>query len=159
MKKILITLLTTATISLLPQLDMPLAEAKICKIHDECPNGQLCDFESGVCRNRVDILTNRPAEKNYFTTEKYPESQNISNLPKLTLEAGIGSIIKTLLGWAMMFTIVAVVAAGIYYLISRGKEESTGKAKEIILYLIIGMAIMAAAYGIVAGITQFNYFD
>lgn len=33
------------------------------------------------------------------------------------------------------------------------------KAKDIILYLVIGMAIIAAAYGIVAGITQFNVFS
>ncbi len=48
--------------------------------------------------------------------------------------------------------------AGVYYLKSRGQEEDITKAKTIIIYIIIGVTIMAAAYGVITGISQFNFF-
>ncbi|MCK5345127.1 MAG: hypothetical protein KAR20_17075, partial [Candidatus Heimdallarchaeota archaeon] len=59
---------------------------------------------------------------------------------------------------AMLLTIAAIVVAAIFYILSRGNEEETSKAKNIILYLVIGMVIMAAAYGLVAGVVQFDFF-
>lgn len=91
--------------------------------------------------------------------EKYPETGNIANLPQLTDTSLFMNIIQIILGWSMLITLVALVVAAIYYLISRGKEEDITKAKDIIIYLLIGMAIMASAYGIVVGITQFRFFD
>ncbi len=58
----------------------------------------------------------------------------------------------------MSLTIIALVIAGVYYLTAEGDEEKVGKAKNIIVYLIIGMAIMAAAFGFVSGIAQLDFF-
>ncbi len=89
---------------------------------------------------------------------EYEELGYVENLPDITAEQAIASVIKTILGVSMLITLVAIAAVGFYYLTSQGEEEGLTKAKDILLYLIIGMAIIAAAYGIVAGISQFNFF-
>ncbi len=110
----------------------------------------------------VDELLPRPGEKGstYATEniEKYEELGTVAALPEVTDTALMTTVIKTILGWSMLLTIAGIVAASIYYLTSRGKEEDVTKAKDIILYLVVGMAIMAAAYGIVSGIAQFQFF-
>lgn len=130
-----------------------------CTDNSDCGTNQLCDFLSGTCKNSLDVLTGRAAETDAVTGNQYPESKNIANLPKITLESGITTAIKTILGWAMILTIAAIVVASIFFMIARGKDEDITKAKDIILYLVIGMAIIAAAYGVVAGISQFNFFQ
>jgi Na+-translocating ferredoxin:NAD+ oxidoreductase RnfG subunit len=110
----------------------------------------------------TDDLLPRPGEKeSTYATEnikKYEELGTVADLPEVTDTALMTTIIKTILGWAMLLTIAGIVVASVYYLTSRGKEEDVTKAKDILLYLVVGMAIMAAAYGIVSGIAQFEFF-
>ncbi len=131
-----------------------------CIVASDCAAGLSC-FQLGkelnsfgaakkICRNFLDALTQRPSTR--------PDAIEVKKLPSITLESGLAVAIKTVLRTAFLLTIAAIVVAAIYYIISRGKEEDMTKAKDIILYLIIGMAIIAAAYGIVSGITQFNVF-
>ncbi len=87
------------------------------------------------------------------------ELEAVETLPDITAEEALATGIKTILFWSMLLTLIAIIIAAIYYLISRGKEEDLTKAKNIILYLIIGIAIMAAAYGVVSGIAQFKFFE
>lgn len=108
--------------------------------------------------NVDDDLLPRPGE----LWENASESEELAasgNLPKVSIENFYATIIKTVLGWAMLITLAAIVVAAIYYLKSRGKEEDISKAKDIILYLAIGMGIMAGAYGIVSGLVQFEFFE
>ncbi len=102
--------------------------------------------------NALEVLTGKASKANTPTT-------NIATLPDITIQEGISTAIKAILRAAMLLTIAAISVSAMYYLTSRGKEEDITKAKDIILYLIIGMAVMAAAYGIVAGITKFNVFE
>lgn len=82
----------------------------------------------------------------------------VSNLPAVSIEESVGIVIKTVLRWSFYLTIVSLVVASIYYIMSMGKEEDITKARNIILYLVIGMAIIAAAYGIISGVSRFNFF-
>jgi hypothetical protein len=68
-------------------------------------------------------------------------------------------IINTILEWAMFLTLIALVVAGIFFLIALGDDDEIKKAKDIFQNLLIGLAIMSAAYGFVTGISQFNFFD
>lgn len=135
-----------------------LKESAICYENGDCASGFICKQEGldekgnpkKFCRNLLDTLTQRPSNN--------VDAKAVKDLPSITLESGITVAIKTVLRSAFLMTIAAIVVAAIYYIISRGKEEDMTKAKDIILYLVIGMAIIAAAYGIVAGVTQFNVF-
>ena len=83
----------------------------------------------------------------------------VSSLPKVSMQSMITTLIKNILSFCFVLTLVALVVTGIYYLISEGNDEETGKAKKILLYLVIGMAIIGASYGIVSGITRFKLLE
>ena len=87
----------------------------------------------------------------------YDELSAVENLPQVDESILIQTIIKTILGAASLLTIIAIVVAGIYYLIARGEEEKATKAKGILTYLVVGMVIIAAAYAVVSGVAQFDF--
>ncbi len=91
--------------------------------------------------------------------DKGGEVDAVANLPSLSAESAVTESIKLVLEWSMAIALVAIIVAAIYYIIGRGKEEDISKAKDILFYLVIGMAIMSAAYGIIAGIAQFEFFE
>ena len=127
-----------------------------CAYDYQCPTNMICVNKK--CTNTIDALTSRPASTDTNIKEHYKETIAVANLPNIELESAMSEIILLILRVTMLLTIIAIVVAAIYYIISRGKEEDITKAKDIILYLVIGIAIMAAAYGIVAGIAQFDFF-
>jgi hypothetical protein len=88
-----------------------------------------------------------------------PQNAIINTLPKVSMQSAVTTIIKNILSFSFVITILALVVTGIYYLISEGNDEETGKAKKILLYLVIGMAIIGASYGIVSGITRFKLLE
>ncbi len=104
----------------------------------------------------IDTLLPKPGKENI---DKYEEIKAVGDLPILPTQNIVGTAIRAILGWSMLFTIIALVVAGIFYLTSQGKEEELSKAKSVIIYLIIGMAIMAGSYGIVIGLSQFDFFE
>lgn len=106
----------------------------------------------------IDNLLPRPGALDPDTVSNYPDSAAIANLPEVTDTALITSVIKTALQLGMSLTIIAIVIAGFYYLTGRGEEDKVTKAKDILLYLVIGLIIMASAYGIITGIAKFNFF-
>lgn len=153
-----------------PQIQTPgnVAHAQeiiTCETNQDCPPDEMA-----ICMNKkcIDILTGKPlirkdperdTDREPQIDEKLPDAAEIvEGLPVVTIEVAIATTIQTILGWAMLITIIAIVVAAIYYLKSQGKEEDLSKAKNIIVYLIVGMAIMAAAYGIVTGIAEFDFF-
>lgn len=162
MKKFLLLTISIILSSIILGNQLALAGSKglgqNCKLDSECQPGLLC-YQEGKkgdtplkrCRDRLEVLTQRPSSQE--------DAKNIKNLPNVTIESGFSVAIKTILRSAMLLTIIAIVIAAIYYITSRGKEEDVTKAKDIILYLVIGMAVMAAAYGVVAGLTRFNVFE
>ncbi|MBD3361045.1 hypothetical protein GF366_04580 [Candidatus Peregrinibacteria bacterium] len=128
-----------------------------CETTNDCGFGEIC--KKGKCVESIEELLPRPGEYGEELRKQYPETGTVGDLPEVGTEEVFAESIKTILEWAMLFTIAAIVVAAIYYLKSQGKEEDIAKAKSIILYLVVGMAIMAAAYGIIAGIAQFEFFQ
>jgi hypothetical protein len=124
-----------------------------CTKDEECGTNEVC--ENGKCMHIIEGLVPVPDEGE---EEKYEELTPVSDLPRLSLEETLATIIKVILAMAGSLTIIALVVTGIFYLTARGEEEEITKAKNILKYLVIGMAIIAAAYGIVAGISQFEFF-
>ena len=113
----------------------------------------------------LDKLLPRPGEKTEVNESSdpdiltSPEIKAVGELPEISLAAAITNFIKIALGAAMILTLIALITVAIYYLTSQGEEEGLTKAKNTLINLIIGILIMAAAYGIVTGISQFNFFE
>ncbi|MCK4814850.1 hypothetical protein KA005_03695 [bacterium] len=158
MKKIILITISTILLSMvLMGASYAKSSGTVCESNTDCTApGEKCI--EGNCFNPIDILLFRAGEFEGVTDENAPEIYAVKELPEIGLEDVFKTIIKTILGAAMLLTIAAIVVAAIYYILSRGNEEDTSKAKNIILYLVIGMVIMAAAYGLVSGVVQFDFF-
>lgn len=128
---------------------------KACKTTADCAKDQVC--ENKVCKSTINVLMPRPG-KDEKIRKQYKETTAVSDLPDLASESLFASIIKSVLKVTMVLTIIAIVVAAVYYLQAQGKEEDLSKAKSIIIYLLIGIAIMASAYALVSGIAQFDFF-
>jgi len=102
----------------------------------------------------INDLLPRPGATDPDTAKKFTETVQVANLPEVTETALITSIIKTILEAGILLTVIAVVVAGLYYLLAKGEEEQITKAKDILVYLVIGMVVMASAYGIISGLAQ-----
>lgn len=115
-------------------------------------------FQTTTLAAQVDVdndLVPRPGDQLGGT---FKELKVVSALPEVTIEEAITTTIKTILAWSMSIALITIVFIGIYYLKSMGTEEDLSKSKNMIIYLAIGMAIMAAAYGVIVGISQFDFF-
>lgn len=67
-----------------------------------------------------------------------------------------GSAMGTLAGWTnfalpfvSIIAIIAIIYAGFLYLTAFGNEEQTGKAKKIIIWVVVGIVIIISAYALV----------
>lgn len=67
-------------------------------------------------------------------------------------------IAKLILGFATIMIFVGIVVAGAFLVMGQGEEGAVTKAKQIIMYIAIGVAILAASYAIVIGISRINPF-
>jgi len=75
-------------------------------------------------------------------------------------ESFIKSIIKTLIGISGAIAVVFMVIGGIKFMASTGHPDKLDSAKKTILYSVVGLAIVLAAYAIVdfvAGIAKSSF--
>ena len=66
----------------------------------------------------------------------------------------IGKIMGAVFGLMGSIAVVVVIVGGLQYVLSSGDPKRTGKAKETILYAVIGIVISLSAYAIVTYITK-----
>lgn len=122
---------------------------------------------TGYTVPNVDDIFKKGGSIDWFSDTKLMETSDdglglieaVSKLPKSNPSDIINTAVKTVLSFSMILTLISLIAAAIYYLISNGDEAKTSKAKHIILYLLIGMAIIAGSLGVVTGITQFKFLE
>lgn len=71
-------------------------------------------------------------------------------LPEAQLDKpNIASLLQIVFGVAGAITILLVVIGALKYVISQGDPGATAKAKDTILYALIGMALCVSAFSIV----------
>lgn len=63
--------------------------------------------------------------------------------------SNITSILRLFFGVAGAVAVLIITIAGFKYVISQGDPQATAKAKNTILYAIIGLAICVTSFGIV----------
>ncbi len=69
------------------------------------------------------------------------------------LGVAIGKVMKAVFQLMGMIAVVVVIVGGIQYAVSSGDPKRTARAKETILYAVIGIVISLSAYAIVTFIT------
>ena len=84
------------------------------------------------------------------------QASNVKNLPDVgeNYPQFYASLTRILLGAATILVVVGFVVAGVMYVSAQGDDETLKKAKNIALYTILGVLIIAVAYGITIGIAR-----
>lgn len=107
----------------------------------------------------IDELVPRPSTQTNSDQERYAELEAVGQLPEISIEGAISLAIKTVLRFAMILTMIGLVVMSIFMIKAQGDDEKLSQAKKIILYLVIGMAVIAASFGVVSGISQVDLFQ
>lgn len=82
---------------------------------------------------------------------------NSDPLPKAGLDPVTGNpssdliitVFNVIFGILTVIALITVVYGGFKYVISRGEPDKIGKAKDVILYSIIGLVVCFCAFGII----------
>ncbi len=78
------------------------------------------------------------------------EDVRSTGLPAINLTPGsIEGILQLVFGIAGALTVLMVVYGGLKYVISQGDPQATAKAKDTILYALIGMVVCILSFSIV----------
>ncbi len=72
-----------------------------------------------------------------------------SNDDVYTLATVIGNILNTSLILVSIAAIIVIIIGGVYYIMSMGDSQKTAKAKNTILYAVIGLIVAALALVII----------
>lgn len=75
---------------------------------------------------------------------------NQVKVPKGDLTSGtVTNALQLVFGLAGAIALVVVIIGGLQYVISQGNPQSTAKAKDVVMYALIGLVICATAYSLV----------
>jgi len=75
---------------------------------------------------------------------------DVKNLPKYDLkQANVSSVLQIVFGIGGAIALIIITLAGFKYIVAAGNPESTARAKNSIIYALIGLVVCATAYGIV----------
>lgn len=66
-------------------------------------------------------------------------------------------VIKTILSVTGVIVFVMFILSGIFFLTARGNDDQLGKAKNILIYSLVGVVIIAVSYAIILGVTEFEF--
>jgi len=100
-------------------------------------------------------LINLDTEEDFYSIAEAGRYKQLTNksLPEI-----IAYIIRTMLYLVSTLTVIALIVVGVMYLTGSLSEDNVSKAKKIFGYVAIGIIIISASYGIVAGILEINFF-
>jgi cytochrome bd-type quinol oxidase subunit 2 len=78
-----------------------------------------------------------------------------TNLPS---ETEFGKLLTQIINWALglvgLIAVIMLIYGGFRYLTAAGNDESVSKAKNTIMYALIGIVIIILSYAIVSTITR-----
>lgn len=79
-----------------------------------------------------------------------PQSLPAVNADQVT----IGSVLHLVLAVAGAVSLLIITLAGLQYILSQGDPQKTAKAKDTILYAIIGLVVTMISYSIVSFVVR-----
>lgn len=81
------------------------------------------------------------------------KKEDISSLPQPTLTTGpsgtVSNALKLVFGIAGAISLLIITIAALQYTLSQGNPQATAKAKNTIIYAVIGLTICVLAFSIV----------
>jgi len=90
-----------------------------------------------------------------------PESKItlVGNLPRGDWKVLLANVIKLVLAITGSLAFAAFTYGGVMMVTAQGNDQQISKGKNILFYSVLALAIIAASYAIVLGITQLQFFQ
>lgn len=79
----------------------------------------------------------------------YFSQVNADKLPKLAIQGSIPAVLRVIFALAALLSVVFVAVGGLKYTLSNGDPQGMAKAKNTILYALVGLVIAISAFTIV----------
>jgi hypothetical protein len=90
--------------------------------------------------------------KNWFLAEV---TKSEFSIPKTKLDdASFATVLQIIFGLAGGVALIVLMLASLKYVLSRGDPAGVAKAKNAILYALIGLAICAASFSIIGFVVK-----
>lgn len=119
--------------------------------------GNMNTFANPNCSSKLSATGNRRSAKIggglFICSDGWGKLRSPGGVPK-DLDEAVMNATNWLLGIVSMIAVLVVIWGGINYLTAAGDEEKARKAKKIITYSLIGVAITGLAYGIIKVIIE-----
>ncbi len=80
------------------------------------------------------------------------------DVPATTVEWFLSQLIRQLFRFAWLFILVAFIVSGIFFILAKDNEERVTKARNMILYSLVGFAVISLAFAFVKGFTAIDFF-
>lgn len=77
-----------------------------------------------------------------------------SGLPKVTGDNAVSTALNIIFGVSASIALLMAVIGGFRYIVANGDPNAVSSAKNTILYAIIGLIVVMAAYSIVAFVVK-----
>lgn len=72
-----------------------------------------------------------------------------SGLPKVNIDSSLNNVLRLVFMAAALLSVIFVAFGGLKYVLSNGDPQGTAKAKNTILYALVGLIIAISAFNIV----------
>lgn len=98
----------------------------------------------------------------YTFEEQNPKASKYSLyevLPAGDWREVLASVIQIILGITGSLALIAFTVGGVMLVTAQGNEERISKGKDILFWSILALAVIAASYGIVIGVSQLQFFQ
>lgn len=100
-------------------------------------------------------------------TIKYNESNKdkptklsyVNQLPGGSWQEILAAVIKLILAITGTLTLISFTVSGVMMVTARGDDDTISKARNMLLWSIVGLAVIAGSYALVTGISQLNFFS
>lgn len=107
------------------------------------------------CEKKVeDYLPTFEAED----SEQYKDQiDTVENLPNYDMPTTLSMIAKLLIGITGSLAMVGLIVSGTLYVTAHGNDQQMEKAKNILIYIVVGVVVIAASYAIILGISSLSF--
>ena len=75
------------------------------------------------------------------------------------MESIIPQVVKLLFTFSYIAILISLVVSGVYLLIVYDDEEKITKARHMIVYSLVGFAVITFAFAVVTAVTDINFFS
>lgn len=103
-----------------------------------------------------------PADEIFHATtvqNKGSKIDYVQQLPGGDWQSILTSVIKFVLGITGTLALISFTVAGVLFLTARGEEDQITKAKNLLIWSIAALGIIAVSYAIVLGVSQLKFFS